>query len=213
MTIIFSNYMTIFYGILLGWGAAIPFGPINIEITRRNLNFGTAYGVALGLGACIADLTYILLLGLGILFFLTYPLFLNIVGLLGASILAWFGYQALKLPSKVAEQNRKVNPAILRSSLDGFLLTMINPFTILFWSSISAQVATLASQHESAIIYASLGVVIGAASWIILLNTVLHYTKHKLSAQFTQRLNYIGGIILLAFALIGFVKSGLSFFN
>ena len=81
---------------------------------------------------------------------------------------------------------------------------MINPFTILFWSSISAQVVNIAKQYEYAIFYASLGVIIGTASWILLLNLVLHIT---------QQLNYVGGIILLGFSTVEFVKNSLGFLN
>ena len=87
-------------GLLLGWGAAIPIGPMNLEIIRRNLTYGTRYGVALGLGVCSADITYIALLSFGALVVLNHPLPLAIIGFIGSIILAWFGYNALRLKSK-----------------------------------------------------------------------------------------------------------------
>jgi len=86
----------LFLGVILGWGAAIPIGPMNLEMARRNLRFGTSYGFALGLGACTADLTYIVLITSGALVLLHHPLTLKIVGVVGAFVLAWFGLQAIK---------------------------------------------------------------------------------------------------------------------
>ena len=65
------------FGLFLGWGAAIPIGAINLEIIRRNLRFSTASGLAFGLGACVADVTYLVLLSVGILQFLNYPFVLT----------------------------------------------------------------------------------------------------------------------------------------
>jgi threonine/homoserine/homoserine lactone efflux protein len=41
------------FGILLGMGAAIPIGPINLEIIRRNLRFGTSFGIATGMARAL----------------------------------------------------------------------------------------------------------------------------------------------------------------
>ncbi len=37
-----SQISHLLFGLLLGWGAAIPIGPMNLEIIRRNLRYGTA---------------------------------------------------------------------------------------------------------------------------------------------------------------------------
>ena len=69
-------------GLILGWGAAIPIGPINLEIIRRHLSFGMIFGIAYGLGACIADLCYLILLMSGALILLQHPLVLKIIGII-----------------------------------------------------------------------------------------------------------------------------------
>ncbi len=204
-----TNQITHFmFGLLLGWGAAIPIGPINLEIIRRNLNYGTAFGVALGLGACSADLTYIILLALGALTILHHVTLLKIVGIVGSLILAWFGYSALKLKSnnlkdEFNQLNNSSNKPLWRHTLDGYILTLINPYTILFWSSIGTQIALMSRGTHFAIVYACFGVLIATLSWIISLNTALHYTKHRLSPKTMQLLNYLGGFLLLGFAALG----------
>lgn len=194
------------FGLLLGWGAAIPVGPINLEIIRRNLRFGTLIGLALGLGACSADLTYLMLLSIGALKILAHPQILKVISILGSLILAWFGWGALRLKSAETSGNNSDLPMVgsaWRNYIEGYCLTLINPYTILFWSSISTTIAVTTRGVQYATLYAGLGVLIGTVSWICGLNLLLHFTRHRLSARSIQILNIIGGIILLGFAIAG----------
>lgn len=188
-------------GLLLGWGAAIPIGPINLEIIRRNLRYGTPSALCLGFGACSADLTYLFLLSFGILTFLNYPPVLHILGIIGALILAWFGISAWRMHPQ-ATMEKEHNKGLLRHYIDGYLLTLLNPFTVLFWISVSAQIMNLAT-HKQAIFLMGSGVLLGTISWICILNTGLQITRHRFSQKAIFLLNKIGSIILLGFAAYG----------
>lgn len=193
------------FGLILGWGAAIPIGPINVEIIRRNLNFGTRYGVAFGAGACSADVTYVVLFSLGLLFFLTNITAMKVVSVLGSLILLWFAFQALVLKANASAQDKKLaqtQQVLLRHFLDAYFLTLFNPYTIAFWVSVSAQVTTMARGNSDAVYTLVLGVLLGAFSWALGLNIVLHFTRHRLPQKALQYLNFIGGIILLVFAVV-----------
>jgi L-lysine exporter family protein LysE/ArgO len=197
----------LFFGLLLGWGAAIPIGPINLEIVRRNLRFGTTYGMALGLGACGADITYLALLSFGALTALLHPLILNSVAIAGSFILAWFGYSALRMKAGASSEMAALNRHPLwRHTAEGYVLTLLNPLTILFWASISAQVIIFSRHAADKAIYAGIGVLLGTLSWMIALNVFLHLTRHRLSKRVMIYLNYAGGIILLGFAAMGFLR-------
>lgn len=195
---------SIIIGILLGWGAAVPIGPMNIEIIRRNLRIGTPFGISFGLGASSADLTYFILLSIGALAILTYPLTLKIITLLGACILFWFGISALRLQTKTHIEKgvkNKKTMSIWKHSLHGYLMTLINPTTILFWASISTQVITLAHSKSDIASLVAMGVIVGTLSWVLFLNLILFFTRHKLSPKLMRWLNSFGGIILLLFAI------------
>lgn len=197
------------FGLFLGWGAAIPIGAINLEIIRRNLRFSTASGLAFGLGACMADVTYLVLLSIGILQFLNYPLVLKITGIVGSLILAWFGWTALRQkPVTDSDDTTVLMPSysLLKHARESYLLTLINPFNIIFWSSVSALIATK-TQTEYATLYAGAGVLLGTFSWVCGLNLLLHFTRHRLSVQTIHKMNMAGGILLLGFAFFGLVNS------
>lgn len=194
----------ILMGLILGLGAAIPFGPINVEMTRRNLAYGTAFGLALGLGACAADVTYLLLLTLGVLGLLDHPLLLRIVGVLGAGVLLWFAYLSFKANVNSAKATSKpVSPSLFFNALGGYLMTLLNPYTILFWASVSAQLPAIADAGHQGIIAAGIGVILGTMGWNVFLNITLHYTRHRLPSSTMKWLNYSGALILTVFALFG----------
>ena len=197
----------IFYGLLLGWGAAIPLGPLNFEMIRRNLRFGTPQGIMLGFGACSADLTYLVLLLLGALAILTYPTVLMVVGALGSLVLLWFGIMALRMPIlKEASTTEKNKPLKCLSVhwLQGYAISLLNPYTIIFWASVGAQVAVMAAHSSQlALYYVAAGVILGTVSWVLGCNFVLHFTRHRFSARVMHYLNIAGGIILIGFGLYG----------
>ncbi len=198
------------YGILLGLGAAMPIGPINLEIVRRNLRFGMGSGLLVGLGAACTDLTYLILLSIGAISLLTHPNIINTIGLIGAVILGWFGVQALRAKVNEADDNSNNKPKNKRQWrhwFDGYIMTLLNPMTVLFWASVSSQVALQAQHNHYAVAFMGTGVIIGAYGWAASLNTTIHFTRHRFSPKAMQWLNWVGGLILIGFALFGLIHT------
>ncbi len=193
------------YGVLMGLGAAIPFGPVNMEITRRNLHYGTRAGIAFGLGPCLADVTYLVLLGFGALTLLKYPSILRTLGVAGSLVLAWYGVKALRAKTAEPAQHER-NRSFFRQIFAGYAMTLLSPYNVLFWSSIIAQIA-LISAEGNGLFKAAGGVLAGSIAWIFFLNGLLHYTRHKIPVKIVKSLNFLGGIILLAFAAFGIIKA------
>ncbi len=193
----------VLFGILLGLGAAIPIGPVNLEIARRNLQLGFWYGIFTGLGAIMADLLYLCILSAGALQLLQHKSVLFWINLIGSAVLAWFGIQALRastLPHLSAKLQRKPLKYYL---IAGFGMTLFNPYTILFWASVSSQTVVITQQHGNVALLAGIGVILGTLSWIVFLNTVIHCSRHYLSGTIERGLNLAGGFILLGFAVFG----------
>ncbi len=196
-----------FFGLLIGWGVAIPIGPMNLEIIRRNLRFGLPAGLSFGLGIISADLSYLLLLNLGFLTVLIHtPVIMLPISLGGALILIWFGIKTLRMPAPTLAVKQSPSEPLWKNTRDGYLLTLLSPFTILFWASMSSQIA-LSGSTPHTVTAMTLGVMSGVSSWMIGLNLVLHITRHRLSAHLMHQLNRGGGLILLGFALFGLYKS------
>lgn len=199
----------ILYGMLLGYGAAVPIGPMNLEMVRRNLLYGSKIGISFGLGACCVDTTFIILLGVGVLTFFTNAEFLKIVGILGAIILLWFAYQAWKAP--VQELNlqayQHTNKPWWRHLVESYILTMLNPFTIIFWSSVSTQAALVVAKSPHSFWIIAPSVLIATISWVLGLNFALYITRERISAKTMKFLNHLGAILLIGFAAYGLIHA------
>ena len=194
------------YGILMGWGAAIPIGPINIEIMRRNLQWGTPRGLVFGMGACLADVTYLALFGFGASTLLQHPEVLREIGIAGSLILGWFGVMALRM--KPSHHTRQAKPrSFLLDTSAGYLMTLLNPYNVLFWSSLIAQVALISQSESYGLVQAGGGVLFGALSWVVFINLLLHFTRHRIPQGVTKYLNIVGGIILIAFGVFGLIRA------
>ena len=193
-------------GILLGLGAAIPLGPVNMEIIRRNLRHGFLYGMVTGAGACLADLIYLLLLSFGLLTLLQYPIIMKCIGIAGSLILGWFGIQALRSFPQKSTHRDTTKPSLWKYGIGGLTMTLLNPFTILFWASVSSRLSSLSTETAS-ITLAGSGVILGTFGWVLFLNGLLHVTRHYMNHTIVKLLNYIGGLILLGFSVTGLINA------
>jgi L-lysine exporter family protein LysE/ArgO len=205
-------------GVLIGLGAAVPIGPVNVEIARRTLRGGWAAGVALGLGAVSVDVTYAVLstLSLGRLFdhaMVRWPVTIG-----GIILLSYLGVQCLRTAWSTT-QRAEINDAssappshaaALRSGyLLGLLMTFLNPMTLMFWfvalPTISA--GTIAVDGARPLMFLCVGVFTGTIGWVLTFTATL-----ALLGQFRRDLwlllaDTAGGVTLLTFALAAFLRS------
>jgi threonine/homoserine/homoserine lactone efflux protein len=140
-------------GILLGIGAAMPIGPVNVQIARRVLRYGFWSGAALGFGAVTVDVAYALLSAFSFTHVFTQPTILRVVGVLGLLLLTYLGVQCLRagrsawrkdplaatddaappaVPTGGESRRARLKPRIA-DYVTGLLMTLLNPITLLFW--------------------------------------------------------------------------------
>lgn len=195
---------TIPLGILLGLGASVPIGPVNVEMAKRNLAFGTKVGLALGLGACSIDVLYLILLSQGLLYFFNQKEMLATLGIISAFVLFFFSYKAFTAPNRLDSGQTSNTTKIIRHYLDGVLITATNPYTIMFWGSVGSQI-NLMKTHK--LVPMGFGLILGILLWVVFLNGCLHITRKRISSNFQHYLNLAGGIILAIIASLGLYKS------
>src|SRR5437764_11132050 len=76
-------------GILLGLGAAVPIGAVNVEIARRTLRGGFFAGFALGCGAVTVDILYAALSSFSFTQLLTAPTIARVMTAAGVALLVY----------------------------------------------------------------------------------------------------------------------------
>jgi L-lysine exporter family protein LysE/ArgO len=191
-------FISFLEGFLLGMGAAIPLGPINILIMNQALkDYQSA--VSIGFGAMSADLLYLSLILLGMTAFLDLPYILNILGVLGSTFLLYMAYLIFKGRNKTLHSNKETISSKNRiaSYFQGFVLTFVNPYTVAFWLSIAGYTAHKNLEPVITIV----GMLCALFLWITLMPYFVHRSKHKISQKVTYYFNLFSSIVLLGFGL------------
>lgn len=213
-------------GAAIGLGAAVPPGPVNLEILRRTTRGGFLAGASVGFGAVTIDVCFAVLTVLGTLSvlnalpFVRYPV--TVVGIalliyLGLGSLASFR-RHLRLRERLAEP--VVEPADLETNdpagvlrptaragyLTGLLLCSTSPYQALFWLTIVPTVATggaTRTPDASSATALCLGVFVATLLWVICFSGALTWATSLARARWlAPAMDLAGGALLLMFALL-----------
>ena len=182
-------------GILLGFGVAIPIGPLNILIMNYSLSsFGR--GFALGMGAMSADILYFVLLSLGVLVVFDNPWIFKSIAIFGAIFLLYMAWACYKNASKMLAKisNTERGESLLACYLKGLGLNSINPFIIGFWLSLSSVIASSANW-----MIAALGVLLALFAWVLGLSFATSLARRIISAKVARIFSYVSAVLMLFF--------------
>ena len=182
-------------GILLGFGVAIPIGPLNILIMNYSLSsFGR--GFALGMGAMSADILYFVLLSLGVLVVFDNPWIFKSIAIFGAIFLLYMAWACYKNASKMLAKisNTERGESLLACYLKGLGLNSINPFIIGFWLSLSSVIASSANW-----MIAAFGVLLALFAWVLGLSFATSLARRIISAKVARIFSYVSAVLMLFF--------------
>jgi L-lysine exporter family protein LysE/ArgO len=185
-------------GFLLGLGAAVPIGAINILIMNHALKSYRS-AVAIGAGAMSADVFYLLLILLGLTPFFEYPWVSNTLGILGSLFLGYMAYLVFKGRNKSLEKEEvhTSKRTLFKNYLKGFLLTSVNPYTVAFWLSVAGYVVN----QKLDFTYTILGLLSAILLWITLMPYFVYRSRHRISQKIAYYISVISTLILGFFAV------------
>lgn len=184
-------------GLLLGYGACVPLGPINVLIANYALH-SYKKALVLGLAAMSADIVYLLLIVFGVLKLLEGTWFLTLITFLGAIFLLYIAYSTYQNRHQLMEKKSIKEETLLQIYIKGFSLTFLNPYALGFWIS----VGTLSSQGSAHPWVLLFGLIIAIASWITLMPLSIYKTKHLFNAKIINIFSLVSALILASFGLI-----------
>ncbi|MCY2951568.1 MAG: LysE family transporter [Planctomycetota bacterium] len=191
-------------GVLLGLGAAAPIGPVNVEIARRSLRGGFWAGFGVGMGAVTVDVTYAVLLGLGMQWLLQQswmPWARVVVGVMGAGLLLYLGVGSLLSARRV--MGMKADTGLerpRRNYVRGLVMMATNPLTLGFWFVVVPAAAgqmLVGAGRELPIL--CVGVFVGAMSWVVFFATAMSGAGRLGKRGMLVAADVAGGVILLGF--------------
>jgi L-lysine exporter family protein LysE/ArgO len=193
--------------VLLGLGAAVPIGPVNVEIARRALRSGFWAGFALGCGAVTVDVTYAILTSFFFHAVIDKPAIQLGIGIPGVLLLGFLGVMSLRaavqhLHRDPLESAHKAGSAHV-AYVTGLLMTLLNPLTLGFWFvAVPARVASITEDPRRHLPMICAGVFIGTVSWVIIFSGVLALAGRYRRNWWLALADGLGGLVLLVFAVL-----------
>ena len=188
-------------GFAVGFGIAVPVGPIGVLCIRRSLAHGVRAGLAVGLGAAVADAFYGAVAGFGLstvsaqLLAVEQPL-----GIVGGLVLITMGLRTvLAEPSHTPAT--VTGKSLWSAFLGTFLLTLTNPATILTFLAIYAGLGLATALDTMGASLFVLGVLLGSAAWWLILANVASSLRGHMNRDWMQTLNRLSGSLVLLFGL------------
>jgi L-lysine exporter family protein LysE/ArgO len=189
--------------ILLGLSLAAPIGPINAAQIDRGIRNGFMHSWLIGVGAVIADGVYMLIVYIGVVSFLKTEFMQTFLWLFGFFVLSYTGIEAIVNAGKVHLSEYRGKEPLLKSFLTGFLMSISNPLTILFWLGIYGSVLakTAATYDTSQLVIYSSAIFIGLLVWDITMAGVASSFRKFLTSRLLVGISLLSGISMIGFGI------------
>jgi threonine/homoserine/homoserine lactone efflux protein len=155
---------------------------------------------AVGLGAVSADIIYMLLVYFGLIHLLDDPF---------VKVFLWlFGFFVLVL--------RGSDASLSRSYVSGFLMSLFNPLSILFWLGIYGSILAEAASNypmQQLLIYSG-AIVLGILLWDVTMAAASSLFRKFLTVRVLQVISILSGLSLIGFGFyFGVQAARLLFFH
>jgi threonine/homoserine/homoserine lactone efflux protein len=194
-------------GFAVGFGIAVPVGPIGVLCIRRSLAHGPRAGIAVGMGAAVADAFYGAVAGFGLSAVSAQLLAVEaVLGIVGGLLLIAMGLRTV-LAEPTHTPATVTGKTLWRAFLGTFVLTLTNPATILTFLAIYAGLGLATELSTLGASVFVLGVLLGSAAWWLILANVAGSLRGHMNRDWMQTLNRLSGSLVLLFGLVVLVVS------
>ncbi|MFC4779053.1 LysE family transporter [Paenibacillus sp. GCM10023252] len=189
--------------ILLGLSLAAPIGPINAAQMDRGIRGGFWNSWLLGLGSMLADVLFILIVYFGTVHFLDHPVMNTFLWVFGCFVLIYTGIDGLKGAAAIDTDRQASSEPLSRSFGTGFLISLLNPLTIMFWLGIYGSVlAKTAKTYETPqLIMYTLAILLGIGLWDLMMAITSSYSRRLLRPATLTLISRLSGLSLIGFGL------------
>lgn len=155
-----------------------------------------------GLGAISADIIYMMLVYFGIIHLLDAPFVRAFLGLFGFFVLVYTGVESIRNAGVISKAEMRGSQASLyKSFLSGFLMSLFNPLSILFWLGIYGSVLAKAANEypmQQLLMYSS-AIVLGILIWDVTMAAASSIFRTLLTARVLRGISILSGLSLVGF--------------
>ena len=188
-----------FNGMILGFNLSAPIGAIGALCIQQTIREGFLVGFSSGLGAATANALYGIIAGLGLSFIKDFLLKHNQMFLLVGGLALC--YLAIKIYfSTVTKNETALHTSLLRSYLTTCFLTMINPMSIVFFSSMMIGLEVTTSCFMDTVLFI-VGIFTGSVFWWFFLTSVTNLFRFRINEKAFTFINKLSGLIVLFFGI------------
>ena len=195
-------------GLMIGALVSMPIGPMAILIIQRTASKNFKVGYSSAMGVLLADSIFVLIAGysLGYLMhFLTkYELVFQIVG---AVVLLILGFSIFRTKPKSLKKDRDgKRESYLQHFASTMLITTSNPAMILAYIAVLASFGISFQSHGAHYLFIFvIGFMVGAASWWLVLTSIINFFRHKFSSRILFWFNKISGASIMTMVVIAVI--------
>ncbi len=196
--------MNIFFGyVFLGISLAAPIGPVNAAQLTKGIYGGFFHAWLVGLGAMLADAIYMFIVYMGVSQFLETQFMQTLLWSFGCFVLIYTGVDSILNAKKEIDMKYIKGRTLTKSFLYGFLLSITNPLSILFWLGIfgSVLVETVSTYDMNHVILYSLAIFVGLFIWDVTMALVASSFRRLLKTKVIGLISIISGLSLIGFGL------------
>jgi L-lysine exporter family protein LysE/ArgO len=198
--------------VLLGISLAAPIGPVNAAQMDRGIKYGFWQAWMVGLGATVADGLYMLMVYMGLVSYINTAFMKSFLWLFGCFVLLYTGIETFKKASGEIRGEKNYTVHFGKSFSAGFLMSLTNPLTILFWLGIYGSIlAETASKYslESLMLYSG-AIFAGILVWDFTMALVSSFFRKLLADRILGVISKVSGLSLIGFGVY-FGYQGITF--
>lgn len=170
-----------------------------------------------GLGAISADIIYMLLVYLGMIHLLDAPFIKAFLWLFGFFVLVYTGIESIMHSGEItAAETRGSGVSLSKSFVSGFLMSLFNPLSILFWLGIYGSILAKAVNEypmQQLLIYSG-AIVLGILLWDVTMAAASSLFRSFLTSRVLKAISVLSGLSLVGFGCyFGIQAARLLFFH
>lgn len=191
-------------GIIVGFLASIPLGPVGVLCIQRTINKGRTSGMLSGMGAATVDSFFALVAALGLTFIINFIEEQQFyIQLIGGTILILLGAKIFYTnPIRQIRRHRRQKNKLIEDFLSVLFLTLSNPLAVFLFVAAFAGIGLVTakdSSFRSSLIIG--GVFLGATLWWGLLTFFVDLFRKHFRLKQLWWINKIAGIVIIVFGI------------
>jgi len=196
-------------GLIVGFLASIPLGPVGILCIQRTINKGRFPGIISGMGSATVDAFFALVAAFGLTYIINFieeqQFYIQFIG---GAVMILLGVKIFNTnPIKQIRRHRKKKNKLIEDYLSVLILTLSNPLAIFLFVAAFASIGLVTSKDSSLkswmIIF---GVFLGAMLWWATLTFFVDLFRKKFRLKQLWWINKIAGVLVVVFGVVAMLS-------